>query len=144
MLMRTDPFREFEDMLRQADRQVRSIGMPMDAYRRDDEFVVDLDLPGVDEDSIDVTVERDMLQISARRTARHTEGDQVLVAERPQGSVTRQLFLGQGLDTDRIEATYDDGVLTVVIPVAEQAKPRQIKIGGGSGAKAVNAGASAS
>ena len=141
MLLRDDPFRQFDQLLRQTWGAPPTVGMPMDAYRRGDEFVVELDLPGLDRDSIEVTVERSVLQVSAERTPRYGEDDQVLAAERPQGSVTRQLLLGETLDTEHINASYVDGVLTVVIPVAEQAKPHKIPIGGG-GAKAVGSGAS--
>lgn len=117
--------------------------MPMDAYRRGDEFVVELDLPGVDRDSIDVTVERDVLQVSVQRAATYGEGDQLLFAQRPRGTITRQLFLGQGLDTEHITVSYDDGVLTLHIPVAEEAKPHRIAITPGGG-QAIEAGSAAS
>lgn len=142
MLMRFDPFREVEQMLRQPWSGARAY-LPLNAYRRGDEFIAEFDLPGVDRDSIDVTVERNVLQVSAERAARLGDDDQVLIAERPQGTVTRQLFLSQGLDTEHITATYDDGVLTVVIPVAEAAKPHKVEITAGrNGRQAVEAGAS--
>lgn len=142
MLMRFDPFREVEQMLRQPWSGARAY-LPLDAYRRGDEFVAEFDLPGVDRASIDVTVERNVLQVSAERTAHLDDDDQVLIAERPQGTVARQLFLSQGLDTEHITATYDDGVLTVVIPVAETAKPHKVEIiAGRHGRQAVEAGAS--
>jgi HSP20 family protein len=141
MLMRFDPFREVDQLLRQNWGGTRSSYLAMDAYRRDDEFVAEFDLPGVDRDSIDVTVERNVLQVSAERAARYGDGADVIIAERPQGTVTRQLFLGQGLDAEHISATYDDGVLRVVIPVAEQAKPHKVQIGTGDGERqAVEAG----
>lgn len=141
MLMRFDPFREVDQLLRQSGAGGRFAALPMNAYRRGDEFIAEFDLPGVDRDSIDVTVERNVLEVSAERTAHHGADDQVLIAERPQGAVTRQLFLGQGLDTERIAATYDDGVLTVVIPVAETAKPQKVEIQAGDGQRhAVEAG----
>lgn len=141
MLMRFDPFWEVDQLLRRTwdNGGVLAI-MPMDAYRRGDTFVAEFDLPGVDRDSIDVTVERNVLEVTARRAARYGEGDEVLAAERPQGGTTRQLFLGEGLDTNGVTASYDDGVLTVMIPVAEEAKPRRIEIAAGRGAKAVGAG----
>ena len=140
MLLRYDPFRQVDQMLRQTWGARPTVGMPMDAYRRGDEFVVEFDLPGVDRDSIEVTVERNLLQVSAQRASGYGEDDQVLAAERPQGGVTRQLALGETLDAEHINASYDDGALTVVIPVAEQAKPHRIPIAGG-GAKAVGGGA---
>ena len=90
------------------------------------------DLPGVDPGSIDVTVERNVLSVHAERRLPRQPGDEFVVAERPQGSFTRQLFLGGTLDPDRLEASYDQGVLTLTIPVAERAKPRKIEIRGTS------------
>lgn len=143
--MRFDPFRELDRVFRQWDTPGagRWFGMPMDAYRRGDAFIAEFDLPGVTPESIDVTVERNVLEVTAERPGRIGEGDQVLVAERPTGTVTRQLFLGEGLDTDHIEAAYDGGVLTVRIPVAEDAKPHKIAVtAGDGGTRAVSAGAS--
>jgi HSP20 family protein len=130
MLMRFDPFRELD---RLAPPQPGWTGgrapvMPMDAYRHGDEFVVRLDLPGIDPGTIDLTVEKNVLTIAAERRWERTEDLEVVVAERPQGSFSRQLFLGEGLDPDRIAASYDNGVLTVTVPVAEQAKPRKVQI----------------
>lgn len=142
MLMRFDPFREVDQLVRHPWAGGRLPALPMNAYRRGDEFVAEFDLPGVDRDSIDVTVERNVLEVTAERTARYSDEDQVLVAERPQGAVTRQLFLGEGLDTERIAASYDDGVLTVVLPVAETAKPHKVEIRAGGDRQAVEAGAS--
>ncbi len=146
MLMRFDPLREFDRLVNQASGGARSAVMPMDAYRHDDRFLVHFDVPGVDASSIDLTVEKNVLTVSAERRWQPTEGDQVLVSERPQGSFKRQLFLGEGLDADRIEASYDHGVLTVSIPVAEQAKPRRVEISSGKGnsrAQAIDAESSA-
>ncbi|WP_112249248.1 Hsp20/alpha crystallin family protein [Kribbella monticola] len=139
MLMRTDPFREF-DRLAQLMTGGTAAGtwskpnpMPMDAYRSGDEFVVVFDLPGVPAEAIDLDVERNVLTVKAeRRPAAVAEGVEMQVAERPLGVFSRQLFLGDTLDADRIEAAYDNGVLTVKIPVAAQAKPRKISIGGAS------------
>ena len=103
--------------------------MPADAYRLGDRFYVHVDLPGVDPESIDVTVEKNTLSISAERRWAKTEETQVLHSERPFGVFTRQFFLGDSLDTDRIEAGYDHGVLTVSIPVAETAKARKVEVG---------------
>ena len=102
--------------------------MPIDAYRRGEEFVVELDLPGVEPDSIDLTVEKNVLTVHAERRRDETEGVELLVGERPHGTFSRQLFLGDTLDTDAIEADYVDGVLTLRLPVAEKAKPRRVEI----------------
>jgi len=104
----------------------------MDAYRRGDHFVVHLDLPGTDPTSVEFTVERNVLTVKAERAWARDQEDEVLISERPQGVFTRQLFLGESLDTDAIEANYDKGVLTLTIPVAEQAKPRRVAISGQS------------
>src|SRR3546814_1826015 len=112
MLMRFDPFREL-DRLVPPSQGFRAPAMPLDAYRDGDRFVIHVDLPGVDPDSVDLTVEKNVLTVSAERRWERGDNQQVLVSERPQGSFSRQLFLGEGLDTDRIEAGYDHGVLTV-------------------------------
>ena len=145
MLMRFDPLREFDRLVQQTNNGGGRLPvMPMDAYRHDDRFVVHFDLPGVDPSSIDLTVEKNVLTVSAERRWEPAEGDQVLVSERPQGSFSRQLFLGEGLDAERIEANYDHGVLSVTVPVAEQAKPRRVEISSGNGkAKAIEADSSA-
>ena len=150
MLMRFDPLREFDRLVHQTASGGRAPVMPMDAFRHDDRFVVHFDVPGVDPSSIELTVEKNVLSVSAERRWEPGEGDQVLVTERPQGSFSRQLFLGEGLDADGIEAQYDNGVLTVSVPVAEQAKPRKVEIssgggggGGGGKAKAIDVGPSA-
>ena len=131
MLMRFDPFRELDQVAQQALRQTVRPGAPMDAYRHEDHFVVQLDLPGVDPSSIDVTVEKNVLTVTATRKRPFGEGDEVLVTERPYGEIRRQLFLGEQLDTDAISAAYDAGVLTLTVPVAEKAKPRKVEIGTG-------------
>jgi len=130
MLMRFDPFRELDRLSEQAagaSRQMPAV-LPMDAYRRGEDFVVHLDLPGTDPSSVELTVERNVLTVRAERSWARGQEDEVLIAERPQGVFTRQLFLGESLDTDAIEANYDKGVLTLTIPVAEQAKPRRVAI----------------
>lgn len=138
MLMRFDPFRELDRLTQPGWTGARNPVMPMDAYRDGDQFVVRLDLPGIDPSTIDLTVEKNVLTIAAERRWARAEGVEVLVAERPQGSFRRQLFLGDGLDPDRIDAGYEDGVLSVTIPVAEQAKPRKVEIAHGqSGSKAI-------
>ncbi|MGI5483639.1 Hsp20/alpha crystallin family protein [Streptomyces lavendofoliae] len=134
MLMRTDPFRELDRLTERLwGTSAHPAAMPMDAYREGDTFVVLLDLPGVTPESIDLDVERNVLTVRAeRRTA--PDGDvEMVVAERPAGTFSRRLFLGEALDTDRIQASYDAGVLALRIPVAEQAKPRRIEISGGGG-----------
>jgi HSP20 family protein len=118
--------------------------MPMDAYRQEDQLVVHFDLPGVDPDSVDLTVEKNVLTVSAERRWDPPEDLRIVASERPQGTFNRQLFLGEGLDADKIEASYDNGVLTVTIPVAEQAKPRKVLISAGNGAKTIEASASKS
>jgi len=139
MLMRTDPFRELDRLTQQLVGTVaRPAAMPMDAYQEGDSFIVHFDLPGVDPGSIDLDVERNVLTVRAERRPVMGDQTQMLAAERPTGTFSRQLFLGEQLDTDRIEATYDVGVLTVRIPVAEKAKPRKITVGsGGSGRQAI-------
>jgi HSP20 family protein len=130
MLMRTDPFRDLDRLVQQvAGTPARPAVMPMDAYRNQDTFLVQFDLPGVATDSIDLTVEKNVLTIHAQRS-RPTSGDDVemVAAERPQGTFSRQLFLGDTLDPDRIEADYQAGVLTLRIPISEKAKPRKVAI----------------
>ena len=142
MLKRFDPFREI-DRLSQLWGQGRQAVMPLDAYRHGDQLVVHLDVPGVDPASIELTVEKNVLTVRAERQAKAGEGSEWLVNERPQGSFSRQLFLGEALDAEHIEASYDHGVLTVTVPVAEAAKPRKVEIAGGGGAKAIEAPATA-
>jgi HSP20 family protein len=140
MLMRTDPFREIDRMAEQFfGTPGRPAVMHMDAERAGDWFYVEFDLPGVDPDSIDLTAERNVLTVTAQRQRQQRENAQTVIAERPMGTFSRQLFLGDTLDTDHLEASYDAGVLTLRIPVAEQAKPRKISVGSGSGPKQINA-----
>lgn len=136
MLMRFDPFRELDRFAEQLWNgvPVRPVVMPMEAYRHGDRFVSRFDLPGIDLDSLEVTVDKNVLTVSAKREAQ-LEGAEVIVAERPYGTFTRQLFLGEGLDSEHIEASYDAGVLTVTIPVAEEARPRKIEITRGQAEK---------
>ncbi len=129
MLMRTDPFRDLDRLTQQLVGTVaRPAAMPIDAYRDGDSFVVEFELPGVAADSIEVTVEKNVLTVHADRGRAVPEGTEMLVAERPQGTFSRQLFLGESLDTEALVASYEDGVLTVRIPVAERAKPRKVEI----------------
>src|SRR5947209_2956757 len=123
MLMRTDPFRELDRLTQQFfganGTTARPALMPMDAYRSGNEYVVEFDLPGVAPDSIDLDVERNVLTVKAERTASYDEGAEVQVAERPRGTFSRQLFLGDTLDAENIKANYDAGVLTLRVPIAE-------------------------
>jgi len=128
MLMRTDPFRELDRLAQQVwGTPARPAVMPMDAWREGDTFVVEFDLPGVNADSLNLDVERNTLTVRAECPVRDPNQEMV-AAERPRGVFSRQLFLGDNLDTDAIEATYHDGVLRLTIPVAEKAKPRKIEI----------------
>lgn len=125
----TDPFREmdrvFNTVLRQAP---AATAMPLDLYRRGETFVAQIDLPGVDPSTIDIDVEDRTLTVRAERTSIEGEDVQWLSHERPTGTFARQLALGTGLAVDRIDADYADGVLTLTIPVAEEAKPRKIQV----------------
>jgi HSP20 family protein len=143
MLMRFDPFRELDRVTQQLWSGTRPAVMPMDAYRHGEEFVVNFDLPGVDPGSIDLTVEKNVLTVSAQRGWQPAEGEQVLASERPQGTFSRQLFLGESLDTEHIAAAYNNGVLTLRIPVAEAAKPRKVEIASGGNGTAITAESSA-
>ena len=140
MLMRTDPFRDF-DRLTQA--MMGSTGrpgtLPMDAFRDDGRFVVQLEVPGVDAGSIDLTVEKNVLTVTAERRPSYGGDAERVVGERSYGTFSRQLFLGETLDTENLSADYDAGVLTITIPVAEQAKPRKIAINGSGGRQQINA-----
>jgi HSP20 family protein len=137
MLMRFDPFRDVDRLAEQAWEPFRGLSRygrtPMDAVRHGDEVIVTVDLPGVNPDSVDLTVEKNVLTLKAERNWEPAEGDEVIVAERPRGTFSRQLFLGESLDAGGVSAHYDAGVLTVRIPVAEQAKPRRVEISGGGG-----------
>ena len=132
MLMRTDPFRELDRLSQQVfgtnGTVARPSMMPMDAWQDGDMFVVQFDLPGVATESIDLDVERNVVTVRAERPPRDVDSE-MIAAERPRGVFSRQLILGDTLDTDNITAHYDAGVLTLKIPVAEQAKPRKISIG---------------
>ena len=149
MLMRFDPFRDLDRLtqnLWSADTR-RVNAFPMDAYRKGSEFLVHFDVPGIDPDSIDLTVEKNDLTVSAERT-RHwgDQAEEVVVSERPVGRFNRQLFLGETLDSERIQASCENGVLTLRIPVAEAAKPRKVEISatGNGGSQAIPAQAAES
>jgi HSP20 family protein len=129
MLMRTDPFRDLDRLAQQVfGTASRPTAMPMDAYRKDTDFYVHFDLPGIDVESIDLTVEQNVLTVRAERAPESPEGADMIVSERPAGTFSRQLFLGETLDADHIAADYRAGVLTLTIPVREAAKPRKLSI----------------
>jgi HSP20 family protein len=129
MLMRTDPFRELDRLTQQVfGTASRPAFMPMDAWREDDRFHIEFDLPGVQPDSIDLDVERNVLTVRAERPGRQEDGAELIAAERPRGVFSRQLILGDNLDLENITANYRDGVLTLAVPVAERAKPRKIAV----------------
>jgi HSP20 family protein len=128
MATRFDPFGEMDRLLGDVMRTPASAPMPMDLYRHDEQFIARIDLPGVDPGSIDVDVEDRTLTIRAERRVQQGEELHWLSRERPTGTFARQLTLGNGVASDRIEAEYVDGVLTLVIPVAEEAKPRKINV----------------
>nr|WP_276584649.1 HSP20 family small heat-shock protein [Brevibacterium permense] len=135
IMMRTDPFREVERLSREifgaTGTTARPVMMPMDAWRDGDTFRVELDLPGINPDDIDLDVENNVVTVKAERPALD-HGESSVAAERPRGTFSRQLVLGDNLDTSTITANYDAGVLTLSIPVAESAKPRRIAINSGS------------
>ena len=139
MLLRFDPFRDFDRLTEQLMRDTRAARpMPMDVYRSGDHYVLHFDVPGIDPGSVDLSVEDNVLTVRATRPARTADGVEFVVAERPTGEFSRQLVLGNGLDLAGIAATYDAGVLTVTIPVAETAKPRKIEVTtSGSGPKVI-------
>ena len=141
MLMRTDPFRELDRVAQQVfGTAARPAAMPIDAYRKGDEFVVLLDLPGCDPASINLTVERNVLAVHAERRRPTDDDVELLIGERPTGTFSRQLFLAETLDSERIVADYTDGVLRLRVPVKEQAKPRRVDISvGGSQATPIEA-----
>jgi HSP20 family protein len=145
MLLQNDPFRDIDDWFDRLAGRGTNNGywpMPMDAYKRDNDLWVDIDLPGVASNSIDVDVERNVLTVSAQRNWERQDGDQVYLAERHRGTYRRQVHLGDGLDSDRIEASYQDGVLTLRIPVAEQAQPRKIEVQTGTASRAIDTSSS--
>ena len=133
MATRLDPFRELERLFDQTTSGTRTAAaMPMDLFRTGDHYVIRVDLPGADPGSIDVSVDDRMLTIRGQRTATdNTDGVQWLVQERPSGTFARQIALGRGISTDNINATYTDGVLTLTVPVAQEAKPRRIQVSTG-------------
>ncbi|HXY43238.1 MAG TPA: Hsp20/alpha crystallin family protein [Acidimicrobiales bacterium] len=133
LLVRSEPFRDIDRVIQQMlgdpSRRPSAMAMPMDAYRKGDVFLLQFDLPGVTVDAIDLSVDNHTLTVKAERPAPAvSDGVEALMAERPHGTFTRQVFLGDNLDTDKIDAKYDAGVLTLSIPVAEEAKPRRIEV----------------
>jgi HSP20 family protein len=140
MLMRSDPFRELDKLAQQVwGTATRPAAMSMDAWRDGDIFHIEFDLPGVNSESIDLDVENNVVTVKAERGALD-EGVEILAAERPRGVFSRQLVLGENLDTEKIEASYAAGVLTLRVPVAEQAKARKIAITSqDSGRQSINA-----
>jgi len=139
-LLRFDPFREIDRMFDQAVSQTRQPSFPMDAYRHGDTVVVHFDLPGVNPESIDIEYERQTLLVSAERNWRPVDGDQLMATERIHGKFQRQLLLGDGLDAEKMHATYENGVLTVTIPVAERAKPRKVDVQVSGGQSSIGKG----
>ena len=137
MVLRFDPFREFDRLAEQMFASAAGGGavpraMPMDIYRAGDRYVLQCDLPGIDPDSLDVNVEGTVLTISAERKRHGEEGTQWIASERLTGTFRRQLTLGDDVDSEKIQATYDNGVVTLTLPIREQAKPRRIEISSGS------------
>jgi HSP20 family protein len=129
MLVRTDPFRQFDRLAEQVFGTVaRPAAMPMDAWRDGHQFIVEFDLPGIDPQSIDLDVERNVLTVKAERKPSTGPEVELVASERPRGMFSRQVILGDTLDAERIEASYNAGVLRLTIPVAEKAKPRKIAI----------------
>jgi HSP20 family protein len=139
MLMRTDPFRDLDRFTqRVSGTAARPAVMPMDAWRQGEEFFVEFDLPGVREESLDLDIERNVVTVRAERPEVDPNRE-MLATERPRGVFSRQLVLGDNLDTDKIDASYDAGVLRLRIPVAEKAKPRKITLGRSNEQHAINA-----
>jgi HSP20 family protein len=129
VVLRFDPFRDVDRLAEQLLGSQRAPRvMPMDLFRSGDHFVLACDLPGVDPGSVDISVDAGVLSIRAERTPRSDEQAQWLAQERPSGTFLRQLSLGEGLDRDNIGATYENGVLTVTLPVAEKARPKRIQV----------------
>lgn len=129
MLIRNDPFRELDRFADQVfGTLARPTSMPMDAWRDGDRFIVQLDLPGISPDKIDIDVERNVLMVKAERFAQLPDAAEAVMAERPWGVFSRQLILGDTLDAEKVEAQYDAGVLTLTVPIAQSAKPRKVQV----------------
>ena len=145
-VIRFEPFRDpFERLMSMAATGTRApLGMPMDVYRAEDgTYHVEADLPGADAGSIEVTIEHSTLTVRAERTPGYGDGDAVIAAERPQGSFTRQLSLGEGVDSENLTASYTDGVLRVVIPLSPKVQPRRVEVAHGPGSGRTIAGSTA-
>ncbi|MEU6185508.1 Hsp20 family protein [Nocardia sp. NPDC047038] len=139
MLMRTDPFRDLERWTQQVfGTAAHPAVLPMDAWREGDQFVVEIDAPGIDRDSLDLNVERDVVTVRARRPELDA-GREMVATERPRGEFSRQLLLGDDLDVDQVRADYADGVLRLTIPLADRPEPRKIEVARGNGHKAIDA-----
>jgi HSP20 family protein len=142
-LMRFDPFRQAERLAEQAlSGAGAQRGMPMEALRRGDEFLVHLDVPGVAAEDVEVTIERNVVIVRARRVPMRQDGDEVIVDERTYGEFTRQLMLGENLDAERLSAALNDGVLMLRIPISESSRPRRVQIGSATAEDSGNAGGS--
>jgi HSP20 family protein len=128
MIIRSDPFRDLDRLTERVLGTARSAGMPMDAYRKGDSFYVHFDLPGARAESIELTVEHNVLTVRAERHPAKLNGGEMIIAERPSGTFSRQVFLGEALDTEHIAADYTAGVLTLTIPVRESAKPHTVHV----------------
>ncbi|MBF6212528.1 Hsp20/alpha crystallin family protein [Nocardia puris] len=144
-MLRFDPFHDIDTVARQLLGETTGTAraprfMPMDLYKAGDHYVLNADLPGVDPGSVDVSVDNGTLTLRAQRSLPSEDGVQWIASERFAGTYMRQLSLGDNVDADKISATYDNGVLSVIIPVAERAKPRRIEIAGGSSPKTIEAG----
>ena len=140
-MMRIDPFRELDRLSQELLRGTlaRPVALTMDAWKDDDTFVVEFDIPGVDSDSIDLDIERNLLTVTAERQSRTREDVEVIAEERATGKFRRQVMLSDNLDPDAAQAQYTNGVLTVRIPVAEKAKPRKIEISSSPDQKEISA-----
>ncbi|WP_454197669.1 Hsp20/alpha crystallin family protein [Nocardia sp. Marseille-Q1738] len=139
MLMRTDPFRDLERLTQQVfGTAAGPTVLPMDVWREGDQFVVEIDAPGIDRDSLGLEVEGGVVTVRARRPELDANREMV-ATERPRGEFSRELFLGDNVDTEHVRADYRDGVLRLAIPLAEKAKPRRIEIARGAGHQAIDA-----
>jgi HSP20 family protein len=143
-VMQFDPLsqldRMFRGLLPDGGRNTRRMPIPMDVYRRGDEYIVELDLPGVSPDQIEVTAERNVISVRADRSEPHLEGDEVLVCERPHMALERQIYVSDNLDTERMQAEYRNGVLMLRLPLSEASKPRRVNVIGSSETTEVRAG----
>ncbi|MFE1663865.1 Hsp20/alpha crystallin family protein [Microbacterium sp. P02] len=129
MLLQHDPFRDLDRFTQQVfGTSARPSAMPLDAWREGDQFIVELDLPGIDPGKIDIDVERNVLTVRAERLNRMPDAANAVATERPWGVFSRQLVLGDALDTEKVDADYTAGVLRLRVPIAEKAKPRKINV----------------